>query len=507
MGGTIENPRGAYGQPPYVYSHGGNSTEPDIVIPAVANGITDNTGLIWSMIQTAPPHSTLRFAEPGIIRCEPIVITNPVRLIGAGGPFGTVLRPVLNTTSPILDFAIVPSGTNLFGLKYGAGIERIAIDLVNAPDATGMRVGPTTYWFQASQVVISGGYRSISHHGFNAYYDRCMLFDPSDCMVFVDDDGLESSFFRMNLARNTPGTTDAYLKVILASSGQKGDLRLTSLQCQSGGAAMMNNGIVITAPTLTNLPVFASRVTIDNVSNGGPGLTLTNIESVDWEGGWINSAGSPGGPCVRITGGGDIAFRGVKYRGGGSTPKTYDFVGGSTSGFISKNCYCPTGPVYYLPASGQPTDMMVDDWVPGAVDIVQVTNDPTALRAAAAKRWGHELLYGRAVIAQEPVRLVGGSGQPAFVNSWANTSGSVVYFWKDANGVVHLAGQMENGTTGVAFTLPTTYRPPFQEQFHTETGVTVADVYVGTDGVVTISMASYPASTISLSGISFLGYN
>lgn len=396
-----------------------------VVIPAVVGGAVDNTSMIEDYLGDAPYGSTVRFADPGPVGCGAIpAIQRNVRLIGAGGRFGTVLVPLEDTAEPILDFDMA-GGVGIYE-AYGPSLERIAIDLAAAPSAIGVRVGANTGWFEADRVFVQGGWRCIEHHGPNATFTRLNLQSPTDCMMYIDDSGLEVEIDHAVFARNIAGTTDAYMKVILASSGQKGDLRLNRIQAQSGPLLGMyvDNGIIITAPSLTNVPVFAKRVTLDNVVGGGPGLTLTNVESVDWEGGWINSAAfdgaHPGGPCVRITGGGDLTFRGVKYRGGGSPTKTYDFVGGSTRGFRSKDCYCPTGPVYYLPASGAPTDVAIDDDIPGATVLSQITNDVEGLRAAAARRWGPFNLQDRLNIASVPwtaapfmqVGVLGGDGTP-----------------------------------------------------------------------------------------------
>jgi hypothetical protein len=364
-----------------------------VVIPAVVGGVVDNTSMIEDKIgeAIANGNGSVRFADPGPVGVTAIpTIEAAVRMVGAGGRFGTRLVALEDTADPILDFDIPLSVDTIWHL-YGPSVERLAIDLSGAPSATGIKVGTNSGWFEGERIVIQGGYRSLDHNGPNAYFNQCKFNDATDCMVYITDGGLEVSFTKMNLARDIPGTTDAYMKVILASGGQKGDLRLTSIQGGSGqgpSGAITNNGIIITAPVLTNLPVVASRVTLDNVIGGGPGLTLTNIESVDWSGGWINTAGAEGGPPVRIYGGGDITFRGVKYRGSFVDQRTYDFTGGSTRGFESTGCYCPTGPVYWLPETDKPTDMYVNDDIPGATDLGQITNDIEGFRLATRRLWG-----------------------------------------------------------------------------------------------------------------------
>lgn len=65
-------------------------------------------------------------------------------------------------------------------------------------------------------------------------------------------------------------------------------------------------------------------------------------------------------------------------------------------------------------------------------------------------------------VAQYPTIYVGsGGGAPAFQDSWANYGSgySGARFWKDAGGVVHLAGLVTAGTGPVVFALPAGYRP------------------------------------------------
>ncbi len=64
----------------------------------------------------------------------------------------------------------------------------------------------------------------------------------------------------------------------------------------------------------------------------------------------------------------------------------------------------------------------------------------------------------------ETPHVVGGSGEPAFQNSWVNYDTSTfrgARFWKDAMGLVHLEGLVKNGAAAPStiFTLPAGYRP------------------------------------------------
>lgn len=102
-------------------------------------------------------------------------------------------------------------------------------------------------------------------------------------------------------------------------------------------------------------------------------------------------------------------------------------------------------------------------------------------------------------------RAVGGTGQPAFTNSWTNygSGWAPASFWRDPLGFVHLRGLVKSGTVGnAAFTLPPGFRPKESESFVVMSNGAVGRVDVLTDGTVT--PASPSSNTwVSLSGIHF----
>jgi hypothetical protein len=120
----------------------------------------------------------------------------------------------------------------------------------------------------------------------------------------------------------------------------------------------------------------------------------------------------------------------------------------------------------------------------------------------------HRKLTLRDVIAfgREPnFRLIGGTGQPAFTNSWVNFAGGWVpaAFWRDPLGFVHLRGLIKSGVVGsAAFTLPPGFRPKENEPFVAISNGAIGRVDVLTDG--TVVPASPSNNTwVSLSGIHF----
>jgi hypothetical protein len=98
--------------------------------------------------------------------------------------------------------------------------------------------------------------------------------------------------------------------------------------------------------------------------------------------------------------------------------------------------------------------------------------------------------YARAT--QEPVRLVGATGEPSFEGDFAAAGKGFLApgFWKDTLGVVHLEGTLSGTAPGVAFTLPSSYRPAGTADF--------GEVTVDASGAVEAL-----ASQASLDGVSF----
>ncbi len=107
----------------------------------------------------------------------------------------------------------------------------------------------------------------------------------------------------------------------------------------------------------------------------------------------------------------------------------------------------------------------------------------------------------------ENTRYVGGSDQPAFLNSWVNYGGGyeTAGFYKESWLRVFLTGEVKSGGSGTTiFTLPAGYRPKNREQFAvvTDTGIGAVDV-TGTGDVIHISGGT---GSVNLSGISFRAF-
>lgn len=91
-----------------------------------------------------------------------------------------------------------------------------------------------------------------------------------------------------------------------------------------------------------------------------------------------------------------------------------------------------------------------------------------------------------------------------YENSWEDygTSRHGVSYIKDAFSFVRFRGSCKNGSSGVAFTLPSGYRP--EKEIYTSlvtSGNTAGVMGVDTDGVVTFY--NYSNTWVSLDGVSF----
>lgn len=91
----------------------------------------------------------------------------------------------------------------------------------------------------------------------------------------------------------------------------------------------------------------------------------------------------------------------------------------------------------------------------------------------------------RGTIRHDSWHNVGGSGEPAFENSWANYGSSYVVarFRKDAGGFVHIQGMVASGS-GTVFTLPAGYRPDTKTRFNAQGNSGLGQTDIDTDGTV-----------------------
>lgn len=112
----------------------------------------------------------------------------------------------------------------------------------------------------------------------------------------------------------------------------------------------------------------------------------------------------------------------------------------------------------------------------------------------------------------ETRKLVGGTGNAAFSNSWVNFGGSneSAQYYKDYLGRVFLGGVVKDGTvnpgsTGTIFTLPVGYRPEQAKIYAVPSNGAFGLCTVNPDGSVVASVGNN--TYFSLSGISFRAYS
>lgn len=115
---------------------------------------------------------------------------------------------------------------------------------------------------------------------------------------------------------------------------------------------------------------------------------------------------------------------------------------------------------------------------------------------------------------QHPViRLIGEAGAPisfkpsytapTLINLWANLGSGFqeAGYYKDADGLVHLAGMVTGGGLTSMFVLPTGFRPLTKHRFAVLANGALGYVDILADGNVTLVAG---APWVSLDGISFL---
>lgn len=448
----------------------------------------DSTAAIVAAMAAAPAGGVILFGS-GQFFSDQIVATKQLTFMGRGR-WSTWLSATTAFTDPLIFFDL-PATSPTIRAYYGAGIRDIGIDLENAPGATGVLWGDNAGWPHAQNALVNRGAVSLDIRAPNGWMEDMVLLD-ADKFISIGDVGLELVLRDVNMSRNIAGTTTTAIECIATTTGIHGALYIENvrLSCNTG-VGQVNCGLWVEAPSILSIPVFADKLIIDNTVGGGPGLNFVNVTDVSVINSWVNTGSAAGGPCVRIEGGGNLKFTNNSYFGGASgiaSPKTYDFVGGDTTTFQSTGNYCPTGPVYFLPATDGPTDMRTDDVIPGATVMAQITNDVPQFVTAMSKTWGPKQFVAPVTLFPDPIIT------PTFLNSWADVGGVVTYYRRDPSLVVWVSGTVTSGVSAVAFVLPTGYRPLQTQNFLASVlGTTdTVQVQVETNGTISIFAAAFP---------------
>jgi hypothetical protein len=369
------------------------NADTDVYVSVTADGTTDNTTAIQNAIDAASPGSVLRFPA-GPIGCHPLTVEKCLHLRGAGR-FTTRFVPLSNTSSPILDWTLTTAGTGIYDF-YGPSIAGIGMDLSAAPSATGMKIRPAAQWFQCADFMCNGGATSIDHHGPNATFSDLVLLDASTTFFNADKDGLELHLNVIRIASNTRAVA-AYMTIDF--TGGTGAVYLDDVTCNANlaGGFGPGRGIDWTSSSLVEPFIFADRLIIDNVTGGGPCLTLTNMQSTTIQNSYMNGTNG----CVKLDGCHNPHFDHNRYRGG--SPGTYIFGAVAvTDGFVSTDCEIASTPAYKVGASNKPTNFFADDRIVGATTPGQITNDVDWLTHSGSLLWGPRYFRDRVGMENTP---------------------------------------------------------------------------------------------------------
>lgn len=357
-----------------------------VVADIAADGVTNDTAGILDAIDEAPFGGVVVIppSAAGIV-VDALTIDKCVTFMGAG-PFATRFVPSSDYADPVITFAVTQDSTEGIYGNYRPALLGIGIDRSIHDGGPCLRTEAPTAWLLIRDFLASGGTRSIEHHAPNSTIADSFLWDASDACIDMDEAGLELRLYNLTLAAQVTAL-NTYIRLTIASGGGlKGAIYAWDVACNA--VAAVTNGVVITAPSLTEVPMFWNNLIIDNVVGGGPCMDIKDIQTLNVTNGWMN--GTNGN--VRMDGCVNPRFRDLRLRGG---THTFEFVNDTTQGFTSE-CEVFTGPAYKVAASNKPTLIDVNDDVAGATDIGQVTNDAAWFMAENThrRRWSSLRLQG-----------------------------------------------------------------------------------------------------------------
>jgi hypothetical protein len=409
------------------------------LIPCEVGGVADNTAMIEDFMDNATPGDPLVLPR-GPIGVNEFTVSKMLNIRGAGR-FGSWFVPLSDPDGPLITVDVtIDSGHGIFG-NYGTTLEGFGIDRSDADAGPCMHITPNSAHVTLRDVLCSFGTKGLEHHGPNALFDGLYLWDSSDCMLDMDETGLELTMQRVFMAANV-ANVDAYWRLTIgadAAGGQLGGIYGGIVVCRSDPAVSVNSGVVMSAPSLTEIPSFLQLLVVDNVNGGGPAIDLDHVQSVGLAG-WAN--GTAG--AVRMDGCAGIQV-GMRTRGG---THTYEFVGDATNGFRSRSEVF-TGPAYKFTGTAPTADGWdADDWVAGATTIAQVTNNPHTWFDLAKRTWKSLRLQGmlrqREAGASPPQgfgTMAAGVLTVSHPNVQTNTR---VDFWRETTGLTGLPGELQH---------------------------------------------------------------
>lgn len=423
------------------------------LIPCQVGGVADNTAMIEDYMDNATPGDALVLPR-GPIGVNEFTVAKMLD-IGGAGRFGSWFVPLTDPAGALITVdRTVDSGHGIFA-NYGARLHDFGIDRLANDSGPCIATTANAAWLTLRGILCSGGTRSIEHHAPNATFEDVFLWDATDAMIDMDEAGLELHLRHLVMSANVKDL-DTFIRLTIASGGGlKGALYIDDVTGNTSGAVDVTNGLVITAPSLTEVPTFAEKLILDNITGGGPVIDLDHVQSITLRG-WAN--GSNG--AVRMDGcaGIDLALR---TRGG---THTFEFVGDATNGFRSRSEIF-TGPAYKFTGTPPTADGFdADDWVAGATTISQVTADAETWFDLGRRSWRSLRLQGmlrQREVGDSPPQgfgtMVAGVLTVSHPNVQTNTR---IIFWRETTGATGTPGilihDVANNVVGTSFSILST---------------------------------------------------
>jgi hypothetical protein len=308
--------------------------------------------------------------------------------------------------------------------SYGARVRGIGINLVNAPHATGIRLGVDDVvhgaWAACDDVRVEGGAISLDSQAVNAKVSNFHFLNPTQAFVKARENGLELRLDNGIFELSPTFTVDTVLDIQVATGGIKGAVYGNFLTLNNQGT-ITTGCVLVQCPngSTASVPCRFFGCTWDNLTV--PAYDFRNVTDCHVIGGWANAAAGAGHGAVRFYGGGGHTIAFQQQLNGVNC--SIDFAGGSPIGIVLLGNAPSTGPYYLISATGKPSDLMIKDRLYTGAGISNITNDPAGLRVACATRdWTPQVLAmipflreSDPTTAPAGVAVIGSGGVPGLV--------------------------------------------------------------------------------------------
>ncbi len=401
-----------------------------------------NTALIELVIADVEPGTKLQL-PPGVIGIEPVVADKLVNVEGHGRG-GTILACLGNSADAYWEWDF--ASPTLY-----SRLARVGFDMSASPLGTAFRAGPNAYWWELEDVNFEGDNAALAIDS-RAMNGRVHWVRAGDFTTYLKaiEGGLELTLEHFIMERLIAGTSTDGIFVDAPGVGTiKGavyghDVRFAKVTGTANSALRV---ITDDNPGFT-VPLFFERAIFDNIN--GPALQLDGVWRSVFANGWFASAAGTTS-AVQIDGGGQLQFKGNQFFGGtGGSGCSYEFIG-SPDRVTSQGNHLHTGPSYKMPASGQPTNLLLDDDHYGGL----LSNDMAKLYAAKLPR-GDVREYKQVVTEAGLATLAGSPSEVTIAHTGVDAAAS--QFNLSRRALVGTAGHLyvKAVTTGVSFTLAST---------------------------------------------------